>query len=30
MRERVEARGGRFFVRSEPGKGTEVVAELPY
>ncbi|WP_117236754.1 sensor histidine kinase [Thermus sediminis] len=30
MRERVEARGGRFLVRSEPGKGTEVVAELPY
>ncbi|MFN3369778.1 MAG: ATP-binding protein, partial [Thermus sp.] len=30
MRERVEARGGRFQVRSEPGKGTEVVAEVPY
>ncbi|WP_347242049.1 histidine kinase [Thermus sp.] len=30
MRERVEARGGRFLVRSEPGKGTEVVAEVPY
>ncbi|GAA6735300.1 sensor histidine kinase [Thermus oshimai] len=30
MRERVEARGGRFWVRSEPGKGTEVGAELPY
>jgi len=30
MRERVEARGGRFLVRSEPGGGTEVVAEVPY
>lgn len=30
MRERVEARGGHFQVRSEPGKGTEVVAEVPY
>ncbi|MGQ9753937.1 MAG: sensor histidine kinase [Thermaceae bacterium] len=30
MRERVEARGGRFWVRSEPGQGTEVGAELPY
>jgi len=30
MRERVEARGGRFWVRSEPGKGTEVGAEVPY
>lgn len=30
MRERVEARGGRFWVRSEPGRGTEVGAEVPY
>ncbi|WP_234553284.1 sensor histidine kinase [Thermus caliditerrae] len=30
MRERVEARGGRFWVRSAPGKGTEVGAEVPY
>ncbi|MER3536720.1 MAG: histidine kinase [Thermus sp.] len=30
MRERVEARGGRFWIRSEPGKGTEVGAEVPY
>ncbi|GGM91515.1 sensor histidine kinase [Thermus composti] len=30
MRERVEARGGRFWVASEPGRGTEVGAELPY
>ncbi len=30
MRERVGARGGRFWVQSQPGKGTEVGAELPY
>ncbi len=30
MRERVEARGGRFWVRSAPGQGTEVGAEVPY
>jgi len=30
MRERVEARGGRFEVRSTPGEGTCVNAELPY
>ncbi|GLV49014.1 sensor histidine kinase [Thermus sp. LT1-2-5] len=30
MRERVEARGGRFWVASTPGKGTEVGAEVPY
>ncbi|PZA07305.1 MULTISPECIES: sensor histidine kinase [unclassified Meiothermus] len=30
MRERVEARGGRFAVESVPGEGTVVRAELPY
>jgi len=30
MRERVEARGGRFWVVSAPGRGTEVGAEVPY
>jgi signal transduction histidine kinase len=30
MRERVEARGGRFWVKSEPGRGTEVGAEVSY
>jgi signal transduction histidine kinase len=29
MRERVESLGGRFSVRSEPGKGTQVTARLP-
>lgn len=30
MRERVEARGGRFEVESAPDKGTKVRAELPF
>jgi NarL family two-component system sensor histidine kinase LiaS len=29
MRERIEALGGRFLVESEPGEGTQVIAELP-
>jgi len=29
MRERVQARGGRFWVESRPGEGTRVVAEVP-
>ena len=29
MRERVQARGGRFLVESRPGEGTRVVAEVP-
>lgn len=29
MRERIQALGGRFVVESEPGEGTQVVAELP-
>jgi signal transduction histidine kinase len=28
MRERVESLGGRFSVKSEPGKGTQVTARL--
>jgi len=30
MRERVEARGGRFWIESAPGEGACVYAELPY
>jgi two-component system, NarL family, sensor histidine kinase LiaS len=29
MRERIEGLGGRFLVESEPGEGTQVIAELP-
>jgi len=30
MRERVEMLGGRFAVESAPGKGTTVIAEIPF
>ncbi len=30
MRERIEMVGGRFSIKSTPGKGTTVVAEIPY
>jgi signal transduction histidine kinase len=29
MRERVEMVGGRFAIKSAPGKGTTVTAEIP-
>jgi NarL family two-component system sensor histidine kinase LiaS len=29
MRERIQALGGRFVVASQPGEGTQVIAELP-